>query len=1041
MRLPDRRANGRCLAGLALSLLLWTTLPAHAQRLPIKIYTTADGLAHDAVYKIVRDSRGFLWFCTFEGLSRFDGYSFTTYGVADGLPSQVVKDLIETRDGRFWVATDAGVGLFNPNGITGSGATSPSPPGARRPALFTIYVPREDRGSRVVTSLLLDHAGRIWCGTFGGLYQITEQNGRAEFRRIPSVSAVTSMLEDRHGIMWLASPAGLYRLFPDGRVEHYSERQGLPGTYIQSLLEDRDGRLWAGSRFRGLWRLNSKPNPTRPVIDRVYSRKEGLPSDDVNGLFQASDGGLWAGSSQGLIQFIRTADGEFRFRLHADAQGISHFRVHSLAEDRRGNLWLATGGGAARFARSGVTAFADADGFSGTSAIVNDQAGDLIAVGGPTSKHFISRFDGERFITLQRDLPRTSSLGDLWRANQGLLQDRAGEWWLGTSRGLYRFPKSRSLQPVTRIPPKATYTTRDGLASDNIWHLFEDSRGDIWVASAGGLSRWDRSADTFQRYRASDGWSWPQSPASFAEDRAGAVWIGMSIGGGLVRYRDGRFTRFTSADGLAEGGSLNLFVDSSGRLWVPMSPGGVFRIDNPEAERPTIVPYTIAQGLAGNDVEAITEDRTGRIYLASGRGIDRIDPATGHIRHYTAGEGVLRGGVSSAVQARDGSLWFRYETGLVRLVPQVEAASAPAPVLITGLRIAGEAQPVSAMGETDVAPIHLPAIKNQLQIDFVAPGFSPGDGSRYEYKLEGTADDWSAAGDQRTVHFAHLAPGKYRFLVRAISGEGVVSSTPASFVFTISPPLWRRWWFEMLAVAALLLATYGIHRYRVARLLELERVRTRIAADLHDDIGSSLSQISVLSEVLRTQLGSQEARVSGNLSLINRVSQEALDSMSDIVWAINPAQDHLGDIVRRMRRLASEVLPARGIQFTFKAPSGEADLALGADIRRELFLMFKETMNNIVRHSQCTYAVIALKLEGPWLVLEMTDDGVGFDPDRSSHGHGLPSLRRRACALGGDLFVTSRPGDGTVVIIRVPHGRLWRYRTGGPQPRDAGAAL
>ena len=1020
-------SSGRCLACLALNILVWTTLSASAQRLPIKLYTTADGLAHDAVYKIVRDSRGFLWFCTFEGLSRFDGYTFTTYGVAEGLPSQVVKDLLETRDGQYWVATDAGLCRFNPNGIPRRASITPGGSGAA-PAMFVVYSPGKDRGSHVVTSLLQDRSGTIWCGTFGGLYRLEERSGLTGFRHISTQLGVTSLLEDRRGSLWLGLVRGIARLLPDGRLERYSARQGFPNDAVLSLLEDRDGWLWAGTRQRGLWRLISDPDRTPSVAARVYSNKEGLPATEIKGLFQASDGALWAGSNHGLIKFVHTSDGgDFSFRIQAEPQGLSSFPVHSVAEDRNGNLWLGTGAGAARLARSGITSFTDAEGFTETAAIFNDRNGDVVVVGGALSRNFISRFVGERLTTVQA-FPQAPRFGRLWRDNRGLLQDRAGEWWMASGHGLYRFLNAGSLEQVTRTPPKAVYTTRDGLASNDIWGLFEDSRGDIWIATAGGLSRWERASDAVHRFDKRDGWLWPESPVSFGEDRAGAVWIGMSIGGGLVRYRDGRFGRFTTADGLAEGGTLNLFLDSSGRLWVPMSPGGVFRIDNPEAERPTIVPYTTAQGLAGNDAEAVTEDRRGRIYLVSARGIDRLDPATGHVRHYTPNEGALRSGVGSALQARDGSLWFRYGTGLVRLVPEPESPATPTSVLITGLRISGETQPISALGETNVAATVLPADRNQIQIDFVALGLNPGEGSRYQYRLEGTAKDWTAIGEQRTVNFAHLAPGRYRFLVRALSAEGALSSVPASFAFIILPPFWQRWWFLSAASIIVLLAGYTVHRARLARLLDLERVRTRIAADLHDDIGSSLSQISVLSEVLRTQLGAQPgASISGNISLINRVSQEALDSMSDIVWAINPRQDHLSDLVRRMRRVASEMLAARGIDFMFiTAPAGP-DLSLGADTRRQLFLMFKEAINNVVRHSKCERATLELKLESPWLALVIADNGKGFDPDDACEGNGLASLRRRARALGGEIEVSSRRGEGTAISIRIPLRHHWRF--------------
>src|SRR5713226_7674338 len=271
---------------------------ALAERLPLRTYTTADGLGHNNVNRIVRDSRGFLWFCTFEGLSRFDGYGFTTYGVDHGLPSPVINDLLETREGQYWVATGAGLCRFNPKGRPWSVVRSPSssnqnnslqPPGSGQPTtddtMFTVYFPDEDAKSKEVISLLQDHAGTIWCGTAHGLYRLEQQAGQVMFRFIelgmPAVYGenrnVTSTIEDRRGALWIgSSSSGIYRLLPDGRTEHYSDRHGLPSNYVNSLLEDREGRLWAGTRGSGgsgLCRLVSDPDPTRPVVARTYTEQ------------------------------------------------------------------------------------------------------------------------------------------------------------------------------------------------------------------------------------------------------------------------------------------------------------------------------------------------------------------------------------------------------------------------------------------------------------------------------------------------------------------------------------------------------------------------------------------------------------------------------------------------------------------------------------------------------------------------------------------------------------------------------------------------
>jgi ligand-binding sensor domain-containing protein/two-component sensor histidine kinase len=1020
-------------AAIALTFLtLFLTSNVRAERLPLKIYTVADGLGHNNVNRIVRDSRGFLWFCTFEGLSRFDGYTFTTYGVTHGLRRPIVNDLLETRQGLYWVATAEGLYRFNPKGIPQRASTNGGPSSTN--AMFTVYYPGDDSASNDILTLFEDSRGVIWCGTANGLYRLQEQNGKPLLSRTllrpsnidQSPDLIDSIIEDKHGALWLGSGHGIYRLLPDGRTQHYShEHNGLPSDEIHSLLEDRDGRLWVSTRDGGLFVLVSDPDPSNMVVARLYTERDGLPRKWINQLFQASDGNIWAGSNAGLIQFIKTADGrDFRFRAYAQPEGLSHQEVQALAEDRNGNLWLGMNtGGAIKLARSGVTAFAQEDGFKWANAIFKDRAGDLCVIGSRTFlDSLVNRFDGDRFTAVHPKVPYGFAG---WGWNQLLLEDHAGEWWYASGHGLYRFPKVGSFGQLRDTPPKAIYTTRDGLAGEVILRVFEDSRGDIWVGTVDGfgLSRWDRATETFHHYKDGDGL--PSSarfyPISFWEDSAGAIWIGFNNGGGLVRYRDGRFTRFTSEDGLPDGGIFNLFIDSSGRLWIPTTRGGVGRIDDPTKEHPGILTITTEQGLSSNDVRSVTEDRWGRMYFGTGRGIDRFNPKNGSFKYYTAGEGVLLGDVLAAMQDREGALWFSFPTGLIRLVPEPERASIPPPVLITALRIAGDEQPVSALGETEIAPVELSADRSQLQIDFVALGFSPGEGLKYQFKLEGSKQDWSPLSEQRSVNFASLTSGSYRFIVRAISADGVMSETPASFAFRILPPIWQRWWFIAIVATLTGLLFYALYRHRVARLVELERVRTRIAADLHDDIGSSLAQISILSEVLRKQLGVQEAPTLRNLSLIARVSHEALDSMSDIVWAINPMQDHLSDLVRRMRRVASEVLPARDIQFAFNAPTSGLELKLGADIRREVFLMFKETLNNMVRHSGCTRAEIDLNIEGAWLVVTVCDNGKGFDSEHTNEGNGLVSLSRRARSLGGETLLTSQNGNGTIVKIRVPH--------------------
>jgi ligand-binding sensor domain-containing protein len=364
----------------ALGVLQIVSAFVSAEKLPIRSYTTADGLGHNNVQRIVTDSRGFIWFCTFEGISRFDGYSFTTYGPDQGLPSQVVNDFLETGDGQYWVATDAGLCFFNPRGIPRRRTTNDD--SAAPDAMFKVYAPGSDVRSNQVSSVLQDRSGQIWCGTANGLYRVDRRSvdSAVSFVEIGIAGGnciVHSIIEDHRSAKWIGTEGGIYRLLPDGGVEHYSRQQGLPVDFIHSLLEDREGRLWAGTREGGLCRLVSDPEPARPVVARVYSTKDGLPTNWINQVFQASDGSLWAGCNQGLIRFVPAADnGEVRFRSYSESNGLISREVQSLAEDRNGNLWLGiANGGAAKLARSGITAFGRTDGFQQATAIFKDNAG------------------------------------------------------------------------------------------------------------------------------------------------------------------------------------------------------------------------------------------------------------------------------------------------------------------------------------------------------------------------------------------------------------------------------------------------------------------------------------------------------------------------------------------------------------------------------------------------------------------------------------------------------------------------------------------
>jgi signal transduction histidine kinase len=372
-----------------------------------------------------------------------------------------------------------------------------------------------------------------------------------------------------------------------------------------------------------------------------------------------------------------------------------------------------------------------------------------------------------------------------------------------------------------------------------------------------------------------------------------------------------------------------------------------------------------------------------------------------------------------AYRDRSDALWFASNSGISRLIPVRDVDSPPPVILISALRVMGAPRPISELGETRIAGLTLPPNRNGLEIEFLGFDFSPNTRHRYQYRLDGADHDWSPPTAQRSVNFARLAPGSYRFLVRAVNTDGVPSPQPATLEFTVTKPLWAQWWFLPTTALAAAFAAYGAYRYRVAHVMKLERVRTRISADLHDDIGASLSQIAVLSEVARARLDEGHP-VAGPLAEITIISREVMDSMSDMVWVINPRYDHLSDLTARLRRFAGDTLGPCDIALRFCGPDAGEDPLLSAEVRRHFLLIAKEAVHNIARHSGATEARIEFELHARSLKLRVSDNGRGFDCAASQQGNGLVNIRRRAAWLGGCAELYASPGKGAAITVTAP---------------------
>lgn len=988
-------------------LLLAVTSQALAGRLPLRTYTTADGLGSSFINRIVRDSRGFLWFCTREGLSRFDGYRFVTYGLADGLPHATVNDMLESSPGEYWIATNGGgVCRFRP----GAGA-----------APFEVFRLGSGTLSNRVNVLYRDRSGRIWAGSDGGLF-VNDGPKSTAFREVglwPPHTGVVSLTQDTEGSLWVGMGNGLARVLPDG-VIRYTLRPTLGVDPVHALMTDQQGKLWLG-HWSGLMAFVPPPavqsrtqgSPGTLAGARWYTRTDGLPSGEVVGLLQRRDGSIWVTTTEGLAEIGATG-----IRVHGKFEGLGRI-AEGLAEDSAGNLWMGSAAGAVRWMSGGFTSFVENDipGLTEPLSLLEAPGGELLAVDDAWNVRWFHKGD---FRTVRLNLPVKP--GPPFWGSQGALLDRSGDFWVPTRVGLYRFSGIRGIAELQTSRP-ALYRSRDGLPEDGVWRVFEDSKGRLWIgtrASTGsGLVSWERATGSFHTYSSSEGMESARGPAAFCEDRSGAVWIGFAEGG-LARFQAGQWKRLTESDGVPPGLIWSLYADRAGRVWVGSAQGGLARMDDPTAARPSLKRYTIQQGLSSNYVRAITEDQWGRIYLATARGVNRLEPDTGRVIRYTVRDGLADDFVTTAFRDRRGVLWFGTRQGISRLEPRPEPPETLPPVYIEGLRIAGAVRPVSQIGQREIAGLELHAGESALQIDFVGLGFRVGEQLRYQFRLEGADADWGPPTEQRTTYYPRLAPGRYRFQVRAVSSSGLSSAEPAVVAFTVLPPVWRRAWFLTLAGALAILAAYALHRYRLARVLEIERVRRRIATDLHDDIGASLSRVAILSEVARQEIGSGEVRTEARLSQIAESARELIDEMSDVVWSIDPRRDNLGNLVTRIRRFASDMLESRGIAFDLEAPPAVERVRLTPEQRRHIFLILKEAVNNAARHAGCASVSLSFRLSGRQLVARIHDNGAGFQRSDEESGRGLDNMRARAESLGGSFQVDSAPGRGTSVAFQVP---------------------
>jgi two-component system sensor histidine kinase ChiS len=1038
------RQSARHISWLLAAVPICTMVFAQSVQVKFDHLTHEQELSQSTVNAIAQDTLGYLWFGTQDGLNRFDGYAISVFKHAMGdtttLADNSIWCLLSDSYGDLWIGTMRG------------GADRYRPTENR----FYHYTHRpEDSTSlseNTVIALFEDSDRNLWLGTLNnGLNRFERATNRftryrysADDPQSLSNNTVWSVCEDRDRNLWVATWRGLCRARLDERpirfqryVHDARNPAGLGADNIRVLYVDRAGTLWVGTWGAGLDRFDAQTQTFRHYRHDPKNART-LSSNLVLSIYQDRRGNLWVGTGDaGLNLYHPESDSFERFRHDPqDPSSLNNNIVSAIFEDRAGTLWIGTGAGGVNMLDWRRNRFAhyrdipgNPDDMHGNDvwAILEDSRGELW-IG--TYGSGLNRFDRRRKSVVNYRFdpnnPRSLSHNNVL----SLCETPDGAVWVGTEGGgLNRF--DRASGRFTRYRHSVNPNT---ISHDEITALRVDRHGNLWIGNNGGsIDVLDLHTHTFRHYKADEA-----NPGALAgtsimciyEDPQGTIWIG-SLGGGLLRYDPARdaFVRYSTSSpgqGLNTTTVLSIYEDDSGVVWIGTYGGGLNRFEKATGK---FSYFTYTEGLPNDVVYGILPDGRGNLWLSTNKGLARFTPASGVFRRYDVKDGLQGNEFNQGAYFRSlrGELFFGGLNGFNAFFPDsIKENEYVPPVYLTSFKVFDKPIeiPPSLTGTTH---LRLSYDQNFFSFEFVALNFISPEKNRYAYMLEGLDRDWIvASATRRYASYTNLDPGKYVLRVKASNNDGIWNEHGIALAITITPPYWRTWWFQLLVVMAAAGILSLMYRYRVNKLLEIERIRSSIATDLHDDIGSTLTEIALYSDVglreLRTKKIPQGdgtvARVEALLESIGATSRVLIDAMNDIVWAVDPKNDSFEFLLLRMKTHAARMFDAKGINYEIDIPEELSQLHLPLGFRRRFYLIYKEAVNNIIRHAQASKVALTIRKEGRWLVMTIVDDGKGFDLTKVSEGNGVNNMKQRAEALDGVLELVSAPGAGTTVKLR-----------------------
>lgn len=970
----------------------------------------------------------------------------------DGLPEFTIVGLAQTPDGYLWVATHGSLSRFD---------------GVR----FQEFTPVKPSGTTTdqIRAMVVDRCGRLWLVKDAGTVVCVEAGMITNVIRLKDAlpTGITwTLTEDAQGGIWLSDSRGRVFQIQDGKARAFGTAEGLPGQGTCWFATDTNGRLWFSQAGRvGVFRdgrfvtLFTFRQPTSRLAAarhggvwlcaglKLFHCQEGGELEEVtelklesgadvgvNALYEDQSHSLWIGTS---------SSGLFRF----DSQGIksvetSHPNIINILEDSEGNLWVGTrGGGLNRLSPQAVQLIGPASGlpFAAVQSATEDAAGNIWAVG---------QYGG---LACRRK-------GDwsLMASNTGwsggftvCVAELDGTVLVGTrGRGVFR------QQDGVFVP--LSINQHQQLTNRLIRALYVSPKKELWIALNGGVAR-HRLLDGSLTY-------FPLPPGvtdvrTMAEDAHGDLWMGTTSDGLLLRVHGDSLINETTN---IMGGPQHircLQVTGDGNLWMGFVGQGLGRFKNGRYFQ-----FRASHGLRDEYISQILPDDHGLLWLAGNRGIFQVprseleavasgQPTLTRTVVFGRGEGVpnlnATFGVSPAAsRTRDGRLLMPMLTGLAIIDPAILRKNpVPPPVFIERLKVNGRVtaaydfsgQPDSAQIPAQInlralpAPLRLDPGVNELDFEFTALSLAAPENVTFRYHLEGVDKDWVEAGNVRVARYPRVSPGDYRFRVIACTQDGIWNDVGSSLAFTVAPHFWEATWFRaivamsaaVLMVGGVLMASRSRYQRKLERLQQqqaLERERTRIAQDLHDDLGAGLVEINFGSELAQDPaLGMNEVRE--HTREIGTRAREMVTALDEIVWAVNPKHDSVSSLATYFCQFAQHFLRATPVRCHLEVANDLPVAPLNAEQRHSLFLAFKEALSNLAQHAGATDLHLTITAADGMLVVMLRDNGRGFDlaePRERTNPDGLGNMQRRLQQLGGRCDLVSSPGQGTTVSFKVP---------------------